>query len=268
MSEFWISPSSFAWAWTDCKRCWWLSLVSRVKQPRAGLPPVVERVDRLTLDSLRGMDLTELGVPGVVRSVNERVKAIRLRLGKHYYVVGGQYDILVELADGTFGVFDVKMTQLKDETAEKYRLQNAAYAFCLRNPATGKPLDVTQTGLLVMLPIRVVGPKPALHIADQHTGETLHETYSADQMDPQEDPEAALVFAFRVIPQATSREEVESDCSKLRETLEEMASVIDAERPPLSAKSCSYCAYVRTIGKLAEEFKRSGLEAILSEDKS
>jgi CRISPR/Cas system-associated exonuclease Cas4 (RecB family) len=263
MNDYWISPSSFAWLWRDCRRCWWLQMTQSTYQPRSGMPPIVERVDRLSMQALEGMDLTCVGVPGVVVATEQRVKAKTRELHGVHLTVGGRLDLLVQLHDGGTALVDVKFTMPKaEETANAYRLQTSAYAWALGDPASGEQVKVTQTGLLCIRPLAMLQPQACgIQAVALDTGEVLYDTYpDKGQLDPVEDPESALVLSWLYLPQAHNAVELATDYQRLEETLGEMAAILAAGKPPKSAPGCTYCNYVRRQNELAVKLRAAAAE--------
>jgi hypothetical protein len=65
------------------------------------------------------------------------------------YAIRGKYDLLIEFADGTFGIIDCKFQAKDSDKTDLYQPQLEAYAFALENPATGEAKKVSLMGLLV-----------------------------------------------------------------------------------------------------------------------
>jgi len=67
----------------------------------------------------------------------------------HGLRIRGKYDLLIEFADGTFGIIDCKFQAKDSDKTDLYQPQLEAYAFALENPATGDAKKVSLMGLLV-----------------------------------------------------------------------------------------------------------------------
>ena len=65
------------------------------------------------------------------------------------YAIRGKYDLLIEFADGTYGIIDCKFQAKDSDKTDLYQPQLEAYAFALENPASGAPKKVSLMGLLV-----------------------------------------------------------------------------------------------------------------------
>jgi hypothetical protein len=65
------------------------------------------------------------------------------------YAIRGKYDLLIEFADGTYGIIDCKFQAKDSDKTDLYQPQLEAYAFALENPASGAAKKVSLMGLLV-----------------------------------------------------------------------------------------------------------------------
>jgi hypothetical protein len=65
------------------------------------------------------------------------------------YAIRGKYDLLIEFADGTYGIIDCKFQAKDSDKTDLYQPQLEAYAFALENPASGEVKKVSLMGLLV-----------------------------------------------------------------------------------------------------------------------
>jgi hypothetical protein len=65
------------------------------------------------------------------------------------YAIRGKYDLLIEFADGTYGIIDCKFQAKDSDKTDLYQPQLEAYAFALEHPATGAAKQVSLMGLLV-----------------------------------------------------------------------------------------------------------------------
>ena len=65
------------------------------------------------------------------------------------YAIRGKYDLLIEFADGTYGIIDCKFQAKDSDKTDLYQPQLEAYAFALEHPATGAVKQVSLMGLLV-----------------------------------------------------------------------------------------------------------------------
>jgi hypothetical protein len=65
------------------------------------------------------------------------------------YAIRGKYDLLIEFADGTYGIIDCKFQAKDSDKTDLDQPQLEAYAFALENPASGEAKKVSLMGLLV-----------------------------------------------------------------------------------------------------------------------
>lgn len=73
------------------------------------------------------------------------------------YAIRGKYDLLMEFADGTYGIIDCKFQGKDNDKSAFYSPQLEAYAFALENPASNKVMKVSVIGLLVWSPKKPQG---------------------------------------------------------------------------------------------------------------
>ena len=211
---------------------------------------MLERVDRLTINSLKDQPLHNLGIQGRVVSVEEKVKMLPRQYGEVLLLVGGRLDLLVELDTGGMAIYDVKMTVPSQHTTERYRRQNAAYALALRDGP--RKIAIQQTGLLCITPTFMQSPKESYVLMDNDTGEMAYNGIARK-------PVAFMGFDCTVLYQAKSAQDVEADIeNELMPTLTEMGAVLSADRPPPAGNACQYCGYVASIMKFAQEMKEVG----------
>ena len=132
-----ISPSHLTYAWGDCHRCLWLqynhSVAAPIQMPLIGdLADMQERYFIGAKTSDMHPDLPEGRVHshgGWVASKNIVVDGVDSGL-----FIRGKYDLLLEFADGTFGIIDCKLQKKDYDKSTFYAPQLEAYAFSLENP--------------------------------------------------------------------------------------------------------------------------------------
>lgn len=73
------------------------------------------------------------------------------------YAIRGKYDLLMEFADGSYGIIDCKFQGRDNDKSGFYTPQLEAYAFALENPASGEAKRVSVLGLLVWSPRKPQG---------------------------------------------------------------------------------------------------------------
>ena len=145
-----ISPSHLTYAWGDCHRCLWLQYNHQVGIP-AQMPLIGDLADMQekyfigAKTSDMHPDLPEGKVHshgGWVASENIIVDGVDSGL-----YIRGKYDLLLEFADGTFGIVDCKLQKNDYDKSNFYAPQLEAYAFSLENPQKDQPKKISLTGL-------------------------------------------------------------------------------------------------------------------------
>lgn len=145
-----ISPSHLTYAWGDCHRCLWLqynhSVAAPVTMPLIGdLADMQERYFIGAKTSDMHPALPEGRVHshgGWVASLNILVDGVDSGL-----FIRGKYDLLLEFADGTFGIIDCKLQKKDYDKSSFYAPQLEAYAFSLENPQKDTPKKISLIGL-------------------------------------------------------------------------------------------------------------------------
>lgn len=247
--EFWISPSTFAFLWSECRRCWWLKAVGGVGRPFT-MPSVFRKMDVLSKDALGGLRLDAIGIPGVVVSTGRKLKSVLIDFDGVLIRIAGEDDIEVQLEDGSIGVYDLKLTTPNEDTAAKYEFQNNAYRFAIENPELKKDRkEVSRLGLLCLTP--AILTRPDIATVYGASGELLHGPPEGIPEDLQT-PQCALMLNAAVIEQRLYPE------GEIRETLRQMAAIVGDPRPPDSAPDCPHCEFTRRQIQLARRLKEDG----------
>jgi hypothetical protein len=152
-----LSPSDFAFLWSECRCCFYEKLVLKKSRPRSPFPKVFGVIDGAMKDFYLGERAENLALglsPGVIGGGDRWVKS-RLLVPPGCSTacfIRGRVDVLLECDDGTLGVLDFKTSQPKDDHVTLYGRQLHAYALALEQPASGQPLDVSTLGLLCFVP--------------------------------------------------------------------------------------------------------------------
>jgi hypothetical protein len=127
--------------------------------------------------------------------------------------ISGRFDIVAELDDRSYGIFDFKTGRPNDEKSRMYGRQLHAYAVALERPAKGelalKP--ITSLGLLYFTPDRCAQPAPSRQLLE-------------GQMQWQE---------------------VRRDDGAFMTLLEGVIRLLDGPMPPLEPERCDWCAFSR-----------------------
>ena len=148
-----LSPSDFAFLWEECKLCYYLKIKQGIYRPSMPMPGVFSAINTRIQGTLVGQNLRTLAdnLPdGIVESQEGWVES--RPVPDAWVFIKGKYDLLVRKVDGTYLLVDLKISQPDEGKIEKYKTQLNAYAFALRNPARGEPINITQLGLLIFYP--------------------------------------------------------------------------------------------------------------------
>jgi len=154
-----LSPSDFAFLWEECKRCFYLKIVSGYLRPRTIMPKIFTVIDNQMKDFFNGKQLDSIvsGFPlGVVEYGEKWVQSqpITFPDTSSTCFLKGKFDTVVKFKDGTYGVIDFKTSERKAEHIGFYARQLHSYAYALENPAPGKfsVAPISRLGLLVYEP--------------------------------------------------------------------------------------------------------------------
>jgi hypothetical protein len=147
-----ISPSDLTFSWGSCHRCLWLNYNHGLRTP--GFMPLVGDLANMQENYFAGKscgDIAPVLPEGKVADLGGWVKSslIDVNGAASKYAIRGKYDLLIEFADGTFGIIDCKFQAKDSDKTGLYQPQLEAYAFALENPASGAPRKVSLMGLLV-----------------------------------------------------------------------------------------------------------------------
>ena len=154
-----LSPSDFAFLWEECKRCFYLKVVSGFPRPFGAFPKIFTIIDdqmkNYYLD-MRTKDISPELPDGVVKYSEKWVesKPIHSSGSPSSCFIKGKFDTVLQFDDGSYGVIDFKTSQTRSEHIPLYGRQLHSYAHCLENPASGKfsLSPISKLGLLVYEP--------------------------------------------------------------------------------------------------------------------
>jgi len=156
-----LSPSDLTFLYDGRKHCLVLKVKLGVSQPSIPLPAIFSKIGSLQKEYYSGKR-TEACYPGLPRGVvTYSERQVRSRtiessgLDSTCYI-SGRFDIVADLEDGSFAVFDFKTGSPSDEKVEMYARQLRAYTLALENPADGALClrPITTLGLLYFTPDR------------------------------------------------------------------------------------------------------------------
>lgn len=148
-----LSPSSFKYLWEECPHCFYQEVLQGIKQPSKPFPGIFTIMQGMLQKNIQGTNLQDLSqeLPSGRFVLQEGyLKSKPLPSGKSY--INGRFDLLVKFDDGTYGVIDAKMTNVKDDDLGKFDRQLHAYKYALENPAGKEPKIISKLGLLIVSP--------------------------------------------------------------------------------------------------------------------
>lgn len=159
-----IAPSEIAWLYDSCPRCFWAKCQG-IAPRRPQLPAIFNQIDKAQKIALTIEHLQRLGIPAVqflpgedVRTKWEDYDGVRLQ-------IKGKTDLRVMLDDGTVGILDLKTSEPRAQSLEKYGRQLHAYQRATEHPFSDVPHEVTYLGLIVFTPDKFVVSEGALDVA-------------------------------------------------------------------------------------------------------
>lgn len=210
-----VWPSSLAFLYEECKRCFYLDHVEGFQRPRTPFPQVFDRIDDAMKRFFEGRDVDEIagelppGTLSVPRSTLVSRPFVPGDLDVELFV-RGRLDALAAFDEGGFGVVDFKTTERDPERLERYRPQLEAYAHALEHPAEGslEQSPVTKLGLVCVEP----------------TGMRISEGS----------------YVFETEP---TWHGVDRDPDGFLETMGDVADLLARKRPPMPARDCTFCTY-------------------------
>lgn len=170
--ECWtLSPSDFAFLYEECKRCFYLKVVSGFPRPRTAMPKIFTVIDeqmKACFEGRRAETVAPEMPAGVFeygeRSVESRPLDVPVPDKVYRCRLRGRFDTVVRLDDGTYAVIDFKTAARQDAHIPLYARQLHAYALALENPAPGRfgCGPVSRLGLVIFEPEKfshdVAGP--------------------------------------------------------------------------------------------------------------
>jgi len=217
-----LSPSDLTFLYGGCKHCFVLKVKHGIAQPSIPLPGIFNTITLLQKELYSGKRTESIcpgPPPGVVRYGEQFVRSSTISIPgcESACFISGRFDIVAELDDHSYGVFDFKTGRPNEEKAQMYGRQLHAYAVALERPAEGALAlsPVSSLGLLYFTPDRCVQPAPH---RQQLEGEMQWQTV------PRND---AAFLAF----------------------LEGIVKLLDGSIPPMEPATCDWCAYRQQTGQ-------------------
>lgn len=151
---FKLKPSDFKYLWEECKHCYYKSVRDGEVQPSKPFPNMFNIMQGMLQRNVQGTNTEDLipELPSGKFILEERfVTSSPMPSGKSY--LKGKFDLLAKFEDGTYGIVDLKMTNVKDDSLDKFSRQLHAYKYAFENPAEDEPaLQISRLGLLLVPP--------------------------------------------------------------------------------------------------------------------
>lgn len=203
-----LSPSDFAYLWTDCKFCYYQKVKFGVVH--SGIfPAMFGRINKLLQDSIMGMNLKDIhpSLPSGIIEIQEGFMRSVPISGTNCFI-SGRFDILTKLDDGTYAIIDFKITTPEEEKIlKKYSSQLHAYKYALENPAEGEPMVISRMGVVSI------------------------------------NPEEMKLDSGKVVFTTTpTYHPIEEDMESFHSLVREISEVLEGDLPPVS-ETCLLCIY-------------------------
>jgi hypothetical protein len=154
-----LNPSDFAFLWEECKRCFYLKVVSNFRRPRSMMPRIFTVIDNEMKNyyaEKQTRSVMPFLPPGVIDPSTSWVQSVPLSVPGHTSTctIKGKLDTVVRFNSGTYGVIDFKTSAAKSHHIPFYGRQLHSYALALENAAPGNLSlsPVTMLGLVVFEP--------------------------------------------------------------------------------------------------------------------
>ena len=211
-----LSPSSFAFLWEDCRRCFYETVFRRSARPRTPMPKIFTVIDNYMKTTLNGRQLSIPDAPGGHLGHPELwVESQPIAVPGHSTgcIVRGRVDCMLNFSDGSYGVVDRKTCSVNDSHVPLYSRQLHAYAHALEHPAKGKMklTPITRLGLLVFEP-------------------------NGFEIDDGDEPSAALLGTASWV-------EVQRNDADFLAFLDLVLTVLEQPEPPPGSATCEWCRY-------------------------
>ena len=239
-----IRPSSLS-VYSTCPRCLWLGHRTKWREPlNLRLYSVLAAKEE---NFLHGKNTTEV-VPelgdGTFRWRGETIMSAPVTGldTPHEVFVGGSFDNVAQLVDGTVAVVDCKTTAGKTEgSINKYLLQLNAYAYAIENPADPDFVNRAHQDLKSGQGIGYF-QKPTW--SERKTVSRMGVkvfSFEGPLGGHEEDYSVSMKGVFQ---------EGSKDYNALRNRCQWLVDVITRDHPPMSEASCSYC---RSVSQYQDE---------------
>jgi hypothetical protein len=202
--------------WEECKRCFYLKVVSNFRRPRPLMPRIFTVIDAEMKEYYAGKqtrDVIPSLPPGVVDPSTSWVQSVPLSIPSRTSTctIRGKLDTVVRFNEGSYGVIDFKTSGTRSQHIPFYSRQLHAYALALENAASGNLSlsPVTRLGLVVFEP---------------------------NSFSNGSNGQASLIGSVNWI-------EIPRDDSGFVGFLKEVLDILDLPTPPGGSPSCEWCQY-------------------------
>jgi len=215
-SNWVLNPSDFAFLWEECRRCFYLKVVTNFPRPRTPMPGIFRLIDSQMREFYAGKQTSgamPFLPPGTIETSESRVQSAPISVPGHSSTctIKGKLDTLVRFNDNTYGIVDFKTASPRSEHKTFYSRQLHGYAAALEKaaPENLSLSPVTKLGLVVFEP-------SAFLASHAHS--------------------ASLTGKVNWI-------EIPRDDSKFLAFLKEVLNTLELPKPPASSPTCQWCQY-------------------------
>jgi hypothetical protein len=153
---FKLSPSDLTFLWDECKRCFYLKVVSKFNRPAIPFPSIFTKIDGLMkyyYQSRSAIELTPELPPGTILPGSPWVQSLPITLPGHtaQCYLAGKYDSAIHFVDGTYGIVDFKTSTSSGHIGFYGRQLRAAHGWSIP-PWKIQLSPISRMGLLVVAP--------------------------------------------------------------------------------------------------------------------
>jgi len=215
MKEIRLSPSTFAFLWEECPRCFWLEANAGMKRPRGPFPSFFTHVDSTMKRRFTDGEWHSIGdgLPSFRVEHSEKMiwsSPIIVPDRNVSLVIRGKFDSILLTEPAALMMADFKCAPVKLDHLDKYGRQLHAYTYAAEHPGAGSPVKrmIDGLGLLVFEPSNFA-----------YKGET-----------------AQFGGALKWVP-------IERNDGGFMSFLDEVAALLERPGPPVPSARCEFCRY-------------------------
>lgn len=211
---FKLSPSDFAFLWSECRRCFYHKVVKDIKRPPSPMPSIFIKIDNIMKDYFADKCTTSFHKDLPKGKVEFGDRWIQSQVFEHEsgnkFYIKGKTDTVVKFDNGSYGVIDFKTSRIKPYNVEKYSRQLHAYSLALEKPEKGKPF---------LKPVRTLG----LFVVEPNS---------------MKEEESGSLFSNSMLWQPITK-----DYYKFKSFINEMMWVLSSPQAPDASENCQWCKY-------------------------